>query len=47
MCGSPLGYGSITRSYAFGRGSPASLDTSHVCSSAHTFCQRGSISEGS
>src|SRR5664280_3590186 len=58
MWGSPLGYGSISSTYELdgweparaepARGSaPASLETSHVRSRAHTPCQRGSISLGS
>src|SRR3712207_2128509 len=45
MCGSPLGYGSISSTYEDSPG--ASLGTSHVRSSAHTACHRGSISLGS
>ena len=47
MCGSPDGYGSISRMYELGCFAAASFDTSQVCSSAHTCCHLGSISFGS
>src|SRR5205085_403528 len=42
MCGSPLGYGSISSTYAFSAISAAlaSFGTSHVRSRAHISCQR-------
>ncbi len=46
MCGSPLVYGSISSTYAFGL-SESSFETSQVCSSAQTFCHLGSIVLGS
>jgi hypothetical protein len=47
MCGSPLGYGSISSTYiAFGSRA-ASFDTSQVPSSAQTCCHLASISAGS
>src|SRR5947209_7456811 len=47
MCGSPLGYGSISSTYEFSPAASGSLATSHVCSRAHTACHFGSISLGS
>jgi hypothetical protein len=46
MCGSPLVYGSISRTYAIGL-SPGSFETSQVPSSSHTLCHLGSIVFGS
>src|SRR5438552_10343547 len=47
MCGSPEGYGSISRTYDLSTSAAGSLGTSHVRSSAQTRCHLLSIVLGS
>src|SRR3954463_7306811 len=47
MCGSPLGYGSISSTYIALGSDARSFDTSQAPSSAQTFCHLASISAGS